>query len=39
MVFLINAFLTLMIFTYWKTRKTHEGFALWAFSLLCQSLA
>jgi signal transduction histidine kinase len=39
MIFLINAFLTLMIFAYWKTQKTYEGFALWAVSLLFQSLA
>jgi signal transduction histidine kinase len=39
MIFLINAFLTLMIFTYWKTQRTHDGFALWAVSLLFQSLA
>ncbi|OPX64292.1 MAG: sensor protein KdpD [Methanoregula sp. PtaU1.Bin006] len=39
MIFLINAFLTLMIFAYWKTQKTHDGFALWAVSLLFQSLA
>jgi hypothetical protein len=34
MIFLINAFLTLMIFAYWKTQKTYDGFALWAVSLL-----
>jgi signal transduction histidine kinase len=39
MIFLINAFLTLMILAYWKTQKTHDGFALWAVSLLFQSLA
>jgi len=39
LIFLINAFLTLMIFAYWKTQKTYEGFALWAVSLLFQSLA
>jgi signal transduction histidine kinase len=39
MIFLINAFLTLMIFAYWKTQRTHDGFALWAVSLLFQSLA
>ena len=39
MIFLINAFLTLMILAYWKTQKTYDGFALWALSLLFQSLA
>ena len=39
MIFLVNAFLTLMILAYWKTQKTYEGFALWAVSLLFQSLA
>ena len=39
MIFLINAFLTLMILAYWKTQKTHDGFALWAVSLLFQSVA
>ena len=39
MIFLINAFLTLMIFAYWKTQKTYDGFAIWAVSLLFQSCA
>jgi signal transduction histidine kinase len=39
MIFLINAFLTLMIFAYWKTQKTYDGFAIWATSLLFQSIA
>jgi signal transduction histidine kinase len=39
MIFLIDAFLTLMILVYWKTQKTYDGFALWAVSLLFQSLA
>lgn len=39
MIFLINAFLTLMIFAFWKTQKTYDGFALWAVSLLFQSVA
>lgn len=39
MIFLINTFLTLMIFAYWKTQKTYDGFALWAVSLLFQSIA
>lgn len=39
LIFLINAFLTLMILAYWKTQKTYDGFALWALSLLFQSLA
>jgi PAS domain S-box-containing protein len=33
-LFLINAFLTLMLFTYWKTQKTHYGFETWMESLL-----
>jgi signal transduction histidine kinase len=39
LIFLINGFLTLMIFAYWKTQKTYDGFALWAVSLLFQSAA
>jgi signal transduction histidine kinase len=39
LIFLLNAFLTLMILAYWKTQKTYDGFALWAVSLLFQSLA
>ena len=39
LIFLLNGFLTLMILAYWKTQKTYEGFALWAVSLLFQSLA
>lgn len=39
MIFLINAFLTLMIIAYWKTQKTYDGFAIWAVSLLFQSSA
>jgi signal transduction histidine kinase len=39
MIFLINASLALMICAFWKTQKTFNGFALWAASLLFQSLA
>jgi len=39
MIFLVNAFLTLMIVACWKTQKTYNGFALWAISLLFQSCA
>lgn len=39
LIFLINAFLTLMIVAFWKTQKTYDGFAIWAISLLFQSLA
>jgi len=37
-LFLVNAFLTLMLFTYWKTQKTYYGFATWMQSLLIISI-
>ncbi|MDD3135409.1 MAG: PAS domain S-box protein [Methanoregula sp.] len=37
-LFLVNAFLTLMLFTYWKTQKTYYGFATWMQSLLVISI-
>ena len=33
-IFLLNAFLTLMLFTFWKTQKTYYGFRTWMLSLL-----
>jgi len=33
-LFLVNAILTLMLFTFWKTQKTHYGFSTWMLSLL-----
>ncbi len=33
-LFLINVVLTLMLFTFWKTQKTYNGFETWMLSLL-----
>jgi PAS domain S-box-containing protein len=33
-IFLLNAFLTLMLLTFWKTQKTYYGFRTWMLSLL-----
>ena len=33
-LFLINAVLTLMLFTFWRSQKTHKGFSTWMLSLL-----
>ena len=33
-LFLVNVFLTLMLFSFWKTQKTHNGFETWMLSLL-----
>jgi len=38
-IFLINAFLAVMLFFCWKTQKTYDGFAIWAVCLLFQSFA
>ncbi|NLD57456.1 MAG: HAMP domain-containing histidine kinase [Methanomicrobiales archaeon] len=38
-IFLINAFLALMLFFCYKSQKTYDGFAIWASSLLLQSFA
>jgi signal transduction histidine kinase len=38
-IFLINAFLALMLFFCYRSQKTYGGFAIWASSLLLQSLA
>ena len=38
-IFLVDAFLALMLFVCWKSQKTYDGFALWAASLLLQSVA
>lgn len=35
---LVNALLTLMLYTFWKTQKTYDGFFIWMASLLCQSI-
>jgi PAS domain S-box-containing protein len=37
-LFLVNAFLTLMLFSFWKTQKTYYGFATWMQSLLVISI-
>ncbi len=36
-LFLVNVVLTLMLFTFWKTQKTHDGFRTWMLSLLVTS--
>jgi PAS domain S-box-containing protein len=36
-LFLVNAVLTLMLFTFWRSQKTHNGFRLWMLSLLVTS--
>jgi len=33
-IFLVNAFLAMMLFIYWKTQKTYDGFMTWTISLL-----
>jgi PAS domain S-box-containing protein len=33
-LFLVNVFLTLMLFSFWKTQKTYDGFKTWMLSLL-----
>jgi PAS domain S-box-containing protein len=33
-LFLVNVVLTLMLFTFWRSQKTHEGFRTWLLSLL-----
>src|SRR5208337_4760726 len=34
---LVNIVLTLMLFTFWRSQKTHEGFRIWMLSLLVTS--
>jgi signal transduction histidine kinase len=34
LLFLINVVLTLVLFTFWKTQKTYDGFETWMLSLL-----
>jgi signal transduction histidine kinase len=34
LLFLVNVFLTLLLFSFWKTRKTYDGFKTWMLSLL-----
>jgi PAS domain S-box-containing protein len=36
-LFLVNVVLTLMLFVFWKTHKTYEGFRIWMLSLLVTS--
>jgi PAS domain S-box-containing protein len=36
-LFLVNVVLTLMLFTFWKSQKTHYGFRTWMLSLLVTS--
>ncbi len=36
-LFLVNAVLTVMLFTFWRSQKTHDGFRLWMLSLLVTS--
>jgi len=36
-LFLINVILTLMLFIFWKSQKTHDGFSVWMLSLLVTS--
>jgi PAS domain S-box-containing protein len=36
-LFLVNVVLTLMLFTFWRSQKTHEGFRTWMLSLLVTS--
>jgi PAS domain S-box-containing protein len=36
-LFLVNVILMLMLFTYWRSQKTHEGIRIWMLSLLATS--
>src|SRR5208283_505489 len=36
-LFLVNVFLTLLLFSFWKTQKTYDGFKTWMLSLLVTS--
>ena len=36
-LFLVNVVLTLMLFTFWRSQKTHDGFRTWMLSLLVTS--
>ena len=36
-LFLVNVVLTLMLFTFWRSQKTHKGFRTWMLSLLVTS--
>ncbi|MFA6332526.1 MAG: PAS domain S-box protein, partial [Methanoregula sp.] len=36
-LFLVNVVLTLMLFTFWRSQKTYDGFQLWMLSLLVTS--
>jgi len=37
LLFLINVFLTFLLFSFWKTQKTYDGFRTWMLSLLVAS--
>ncbi|MGB8220067.1 MAG: HAMP domain-containing sensor histidine kinase [Methanoregula sp.] len=37
LLFLVNVFLTLLLFSFWKTQKTYDGFKTWMLSLLVAS--
>jgi signal transduction histidine kinase len=37
LLFLVNVFLTLLLFSFWKTQKTYDGFKTWILSLLVAS--
>ena len=36
-LFLVNVVLTLMLFTFWRSQKTYDGFRTWMLSLLVTS--
>ena len=36
-LFLVNVVLTLMLFTFWRSQKTYDGFRIWMLSLLVTS--
>jgi signal transduction histidine kinase len=36
-LFLVNVFLTFLLFSFWKTQKTYDGFKTWILSLLVAS--
>ncbi|HVP95731.1 HAMP domain-containing sensor histidine kinase [Methanoregula sp.] len=37
LLFLVNVFLTLLLFSFWKSQKTYDGFRTWMLSLLVAS--
>jgi PAS domain S-box-containing protein len=36
-LFLVNVVLTLLLFTFWRSQKTYDGFSIWMLSLLVTS--